>query len=71
MFWYTNDHITPIFVSKAIDEHSLDDTYLRGDNGLNSIKLNVEVRLHEVCLKVIIFFKTLQAGETCLMLFVV
>ena len=44
VFWFINDRTAPIFVSKAVQEHSLHETYLKGENGLNSIKLNIEVR---------------------------
>lgn len=44
VFWYINDQYTSIFVSKAVPEHSLHKTYLRGENGLDRVKLNIEVR---------------------------
>lgn len=45
VFWYVNDHTSTIFASKAVTEDKLQETYLRGETGLNSIKLNIEVKI--------------------------
>lgn len=43
VYWYINDRTTPIYASKAVQKERLPETYLRGETGLNSIKLNIEV----------------------------
>lgn len=43
VYWYVNDQTAPIYASKAVPKDRLPETYLRGETGLNSIKLNIEV----------------------------
>lgn len=45
VFWYVNDHTSTIFASQAVPIERLTETYLRGETGLNSIKLNIEVMI--------------------------
>lgn len=45
VFWYVNDHSSIIFASQAVPKERLPETYLRGETGLNSIKLNIEVTI--------------------------
>ncbi|XP_065937728.1 von Willebrand factor D and EGF domain-containing protein [Magallana gigas] len=43
VFWYVNDHTSTIFASQAVPKERLPETYLRGETGLDSIKLNIEI----------------------------
>lgn len=45
VFWYVNDHTSTIFASQAVPKERLPETYLRGETGLDSIKLNIEVTI--------------------------
>lgn len=60
VFWYINDQTTAIFVSKAVPEHSLHETYLRGENGLDRIKLNIEVRFIFILLSNNYYFRRID-----------
>lgn len=43
VFWFVNDHTSTIFASQAVPKDRLPESYLRGETGLNLIKLNIEV----------------------------
>lgn len=63
VYWYVNDQTAPIYASKAVPKDRLPETYLRGETGLNSIKLNIEVTdvfspsLQKTTIRYVISFK--------------